>query len=440
MEKIVIIGNGISGITTARYIRKNSDAQITIISSESKYFFSRTALMYVFMGQMRFEHTMPYEKEFYAKNRLDLVFDRVESIDFESQSLALKKGDFIQYDKLILALGSIPRELNISGQNKENVQSLYSKQDLDSLEEKRKSLKKAVVIGGGLIGVELVEMLHYEGIEVDFIIRESAFWANVLSKEERAFIGKHIESKGIRMHLNEEVKEISGTDKVAGLITKSGKKLDCDFIGITAGVIPNVKFVTDTKLDTNQGILIERNFETNIPNVFAIGDCAEFRNPLENRSSIESIWYTGKIMGQILGENLGKKENNEYKPGPWFNSAKFFDIEYQNYGFVNAEIAENQKEFIWQKGLKLIRIVFDKNTDEFIGINSFGIRMRHEVFDHWLKNKVGVEEVMTNLKTANFDPEFQKSFENDIVSKFNKDFSRTVQIKKKKWYQNMIRS
>ena len=107
MEHIVIIGNGISGVTAARHIRKNSDKKITIISAETKYFFSRTALMYVYMGHMKFDHLKPYEDSFWKKNRIELKEGRVDHIDFENTKLKFQNGDEMQYDKLILATGSL---------------------------------------------------------------------------------------------------------------------------------------------------------------------------------------------------------------------------------------------------------------------------------------------------------------------------------------------
>ncbi len=95
MEHIVIIGNGISGITLARHIRKNSDKKITVISSESEYFFSRTALMYVYMGHMKFEHTQPYENWFWEKNRIDLVQGYVEKVKSDVKTIVLSNGSSI---------------------------------------------------------------------------------------------------------------------------------------------------------------------------------------------------------------------------------------------------------------------------------------------------------------------------------------------------------
>ena len=105
-KHVVIIGNGISGITCARYIRKMSDYSITVISSESKYFYSRTALMYIYMGHMKQEHTQPYEPYFWEKNRIGLLQEQVVAIIPDSNSISLANNQIINYDYLVIATGS----------------------------------------------------------------------------------------------------------------------------------------------------------------------------------------------------------------------------------------------------------------------------------------------------------------------------------------------
>ena len=129
----------------------------------------------------------------------------------------------------------------------------------------------------------------------------------------------------------------------------------------------------------------------------------------------------------------------QYKPGHWFNSAKFIDIEYQTYGWVWAQPKENEARFYWEheSGKKCIHINYDKkNTREFIGINTFGIRMRHEFFDKILTEKKSVEYVLEHLADANFDPEFYKLHEPEIVAKFNKENNTNIQLKKEKLETN----
>lgn len=424
MEHIVILGNGISGITAARHIRKRSDKKITVISAESDYFFSRTALMYVYMGHMKWDHLKPYEDWFWEKNRIDLKNGWVQQIDFSEKTLHFEKGDRLNYDKLILATGSIPNKFGWEGEDLDGVQGLVSKQDLEILEKNTKNCKKAVIIGGGLIGVELAEMLRTRNIEVTMLVREKAFWHSVLPFDDANMISEHIKSHGVDLRTATELDKIIPDEngKVSSIITKTGEQIDCQLVGLCAGVHPNIEFLRTSELAINRGILVNHYLETNIPDVYAIGDCAEQKKVIGQRKPVEAVWYTGRMMGETLALTL-TGERSRYNPGNWFNSAKFFDIEYQTYGWVWPVPKENEQHFHWQheEGTKAITISFDKNTKLFLGINSFGIRMRHEVLDRWLTEKRGINYVLANLKQANFDPEFYARHEAKIFEGFKKN-------------------
>jgi NAD(P)H-nitrite reductase large subunit len=180
MEHLVIIGNGITGVTCARHVRKNSDMKITIISGESEHFFSRTALMYVYMGHMKWGNLKPYEDWFWKKNKIELVHAFVTSVDTDNKNVKLENGSTISYDKLVIATGSQTNKFGWPGQELQGVQGLYSMQDVELLEENTKDINHAVIVGGGLIGIELGEMLHTRNIQVTFLVRENFYWGNIL--------------------------------------------------------------------------------------------------------------------------------------------------------------------------------------------------------------------------------------------------------------------
>ncbi|MCF6306493.1 MAG: NAD(P)/FAD-dependent oxidoreductase [Flavobacteriaceae bacterium] len=440
MKHIVIIGNGISGVTTARHIRKLSTNKITIISTESEFFFSRTALMYVYMGHMKFEHTQPYENWFWKKNNIELKQAFVEKVNSEEKQLVFSSGKTMNYDKLVIATGSKPNKFGWPGQDLEAVMGMYHKQDLESLEKyapNNKICKRAVIVGGGLIGIEMVEMLRSRDIPVTFLVRESSFWNGVLPTEESEIINRHIKEHHIDLRLNCNLKEILADENGkarAVIVAETGEEIPCDVVGLTAGVSPNISFLKDSGIELGRGIKVNHFLETNIKNIYAIGDCAEQHEAIDQRRPIEAVWYTGRMMAETLAQTICGNRT-QYKPGHWFNSAKFLDLEYQTYGWVWAQPKENEARFYWEHkgGKKCIHINYDKNTREFIGINTFGIRMRHEFFDKILTKKQPIEYVLEHLSDANFDPEFYKLHEKEIVSKFNKENNTNIQLKKKSW-------
>jgi NAD(P)H-nitrite reductase large subunit len=438
---IAIIGNGVSGITAARFIRKLSDHKITVISAETDHFFSRTALMYIYMGHMRFKDTKPYEDWFWKKNRIDLLNAYVEKVDPQNKKLILKGGKYLAYDKLIIACGSKSNKFGWPGQDLKGVQGLYNYQDLESMEAYSKGLKKAVIVGGGLIGIEMAEMFHSRHIPVTMLVREKNFWDIVLPIDESKMINRHILENGIDLRLETELKEIvdDGTGQAKAAITNKSETIECGFVGLTAGVSPNIGFLEGSGIETQRGIVVNEFLETSVSDVYAIGDCAQQQNPLPGRRPVEAIWYTGKMMGETLAYNICN-EKVAYDPGIWFNSAKFFDIEYQVYGSVLANPPENHTAIYWEhsSGKKSIRIIYDKNTLEILGFNLMGVRYRHEVCEKWLREKASVETVLQDLSLANFDPEFFEEYESDVIALYNKLSGKNLQKKKKRNWNTVL--
>ncbi len=433
MQKIVIIGNGISGITAARHIRKRSQSTIIVISKETDYFFSRTALMYIYMGHMRYQDTKPYEDWFWKKNNIELRRAEVTHIDFDKKSLHLipagphttnEESTRMRYDELVIATGSCPNKFGWPGQDLSNVFGLYSYQDLERLEAISEEIEQAVIVGGGLIGIELAEMLHSRDKEVTMLVREENYWDNVLPPDEAQMVNDQIQRIGIKLHLNTELGEIGGnaSGKVTEVRTTSGLVLPCQFVGLTAGVHPNIKWLdSNTPLETDRGILVDEYLATNVPHVYAIGDCAQLRNPPPGRQPIEAVWYVGRIMGETIAHTL-TGHRVKYQPGTWFNSAKFINLEYQVYGEVPPVIGPPFESFFWQHATKdaALRMVYHTETRQIIGMNVLGIRWKMDVCTQWIERGATIDQVVQEMRHAHFDPELHKKYYPEIKQQFAK--------------------
>lgn len=420
---IVIVGNGITGISAARNLRKlDSNCRITVVSAETKYFFSRTALMYLYMGHLTYNQTKPYEDGFWTKNRIDLLHDYVTRPDFERKTLHLQSGNTIQYDKLLFATGAKSRLLECPGQNLTGVQGLYSLQDLQLMEQNTKGITRAVIVGGGLIGIEVAEMLLSRRMGVTFMVRENSFWNKELPPEESQLINRHITEHQIDLRLSTELQAIlpDNEGRVRAVLTQTGEEIPCQFVAITIGVSPNADFLKESGIALERGILVNQYFETNLPDVYAAGDCAQFIQPLADRKSIEQVWYTGQMQGTTVAFNLlGQK--TPYQPRIWFNSAKFLDIEYQTYGKVSPILLPNETSLYWEHPdkRKCLRLVYATDTGRLIGINALGIRLRHDVLEEWLAQGTYITHVLTHFAAALFDPEFSPPYEKALIDQYN---------------------
>ncbi|WP_020597216.1 NAD(P)/FAD-dependent oxidoreductase [Spirosoma panaciterrae] len=434
MKHLIIIGNGIAGITTARHVRQqDSRVGITVISAESEHFYSRTALMYIYMGHMTYAHTKPYEDGFWAKNRIDLLQGYVEQVDTSTKRIRLADGKWLDYDVLVVATGSVSTTFDWPGLTASGVQGLYGLPDLERMEQFTTGIDRAVVVGGGLIGVELAEMLRSRHIAVTMLVRDPHYWSSTLPAEEGKLIGRHLLRHGIDLRLETELKEIlawrgpagprsaDASGRVRAVVTKAGEEIPCQFVGLGIGVTPNVAFLKNSGIELGKGVLVNEYFETNVADVYAIGDCNEFRQPIVGtdgalRKPIEQIWYTSRMHGETLARTICGSRT-AYRPGVFFNSAKFFDIEYQTYGTLNAQLTDDEQTYYWEHpaGEQCLRINYRKTDQSVVGIHAFGLRLRQAVCEHWIQQRTPVENVLSQFRQADFNPEFSEFYTDQLA-------------------------
>jgi NADPH-dependent 2,4-dienoyl-CoA reductase/sulfur reductase-like enzyme len=420
---VAILGNGVTGVSAALRLRAlRPDWRISLVSGESTHHYSRPALMYVFMGHMRYQDTKPFEDSFWGEQRLELVRAWVTRIDLERKRLELHRQPPLAWDRLLLATGSKPNKFGWAGQELEGVQGLWGLADLRSLYESCARARAAVIVGGGLIGVELAEMLHARGLHVTFLVRESSYWNRVLPREESEMVNREIRAHGVELVLGTELASIEddGRGRAAAAVTKTGRRIPCQIVGLTTGVSPNVDLVQGTAIRTARGIVVDPGLRTSFPDVYAAGDCAEIQGS-GGKSLIQQVWYTGKKQGELVADVIAGDAAGgsrlAYDPGIWFNSAKFFDLEYQTYGRVNLDVP-GEESLYWKHsgGRKSVRIVHVGGR--VIGVNVMGLRWRHEVCERWIAEGRELGHVLGRLGEASFDPELFARHEPEIAAAF----------------------
>ncbi len=421
--RIVIIGNGIAGITAAITLRKLSACEITVISGESAYFYARTALMYLYLGQLKFENIKGYEDWFWTENRITLKHAWVEKINFAEKTVSVQTCSTIPYDKLLIASGSKPNFPNLPGPELKGVHGLYTLQDLARIEAATATCGDAVIVGGGLVGIELAEMLHARNIKTTMLLRDDRYWGKNLPGPEATMIANILKEKGIDFRLKTTLQQLEGDEAnwVKAVHTSGNERLPCTFVGITTGVKPNLDLVAGTRLKTNRGILINEFLETNLPDIYAAGDCAELT--AEN-NVVEQLWYTARMQGETVAHSICGNRM-PYRRGIPFNSAKFFHLEFQSYGLVNPENLTDTNSFFWQLPGKntSIRINYEQQAGKPVcGFVLMGIRFRQEVCESWIREGAPLEQVLENLRSAFFDPEFAPDHTSAVIDHYRKQF------------------
>ena len=434
--KVAILGNGVAGTTCAMTLRQEDrTADVVLISKESPYFYSRTALMYAFMDRMTLADLEPFERKVYDHQRIERIHDAVVDVDFVKKTLSFAKGDTLSFDRLVLATGAMPHfvpwqgleDLAKAHDGTSSVQSgivhLVSLQDLEVCESLVSTTKRAVVVGGGLIGIELVECLVHHGVRVTFLVREDTFWPAALNEQESAVVVAHMRAHGVDVRLGEAIgqvkRETSG--RVCSVVTSKGDHLACDMLGVCIGVKPSVGFLKGLSHgpQIGSGVLTDRFLRTTVEHVFACGDCAEIDLEAPSlfdvmgaalgtrKRVIELNWYAAKRQGAVAAHNvLGRMQ--AYRPPMFFNSSKFFDIEFTNVGFPQLDAKSHPATvFNAPSGRSILRIVHEEPLPQrVLSFNVLGARVDHALLASWVEQRRGLAEVLARFHEAQLDVEF----------------------------------
>ena len=467
--RAVIIGNGVAGIEAALAIReREKDWEICIVSEESDHMFSRTALMYVFCGQLSYQNIEPYERDLYKRMGFERIRARATSLDIERKQVRFAGTlDPIGYDFLLIACGSRARSGVWPNSDLDGIGHFVTLQDLEWLQRevhgdvgksrasrpdhhlnattknspyhprrvvgKRRSrcAESAVVIGGGLIGIEAAEVLSVVGLETHFLVMEDWYWPLAIDEREAKWVASVMEENGVNVHLKTVVDEFfdDGQGGVKGLSTRiagpdyisdegndniwhPGPELECDIAVIATGVVPNTGWLADSGIvleAQTQGIVVDNGLATSAPDVFAAGDCAAVTWFDGNRRP-EQLWYTSRDQGRIAGAAMLGDEVT-YQRGVFYNSAKFMDVEYTSAGLVNHNLSDEINWFHEELGAvrSTIRIVLQK--DHVVGFNMLGRRWDHTYLVRWIEERRDLSYVLGHLNEALYDQELTPPLE-----------------------------
>lgn len=391
-----------------------------MVSDESDHLFSRPALMYVFAGQLTLADTEPFDRGLYGRLGVERVRGRVTRLDGEGRTVVLEDGRAFTPDRLLLAVGSVAREAPWAGAEGPGVHGFVTLRDLERLDGSARAGQRAVVIGGGLIGVEVAEILRHRGLRVTWLVRERWYFPVALDEAEALMVAEHVRRQGVDVRLGAGVEEIlrHGDGRVRA-VRAGGEEIPCDLVAVTIGVVPNTSFLRDGPVTLSAGGAIEVDdaLRTSVPGVWAAGDCANVTWADGTRRP-EQLWYTARDQGRVAAAGMLGDEV-AYRRGTWYNSAKFFDLEYTTAGWIpvlldadDALLPRDPELRTWFQRVpgrfESQRIVC--RGDRVVGFNMIGGRWSHEVFLRWIRDRRPLPWVVDHLGEAQFDEELSPRF------------------------------
>jgi NADH oxidase (H2O-forming) len=303
-EKYLIVGNGIAGYYAADSIRKrNEDADIRIISSEKVLTYYRPQLSDYISKDIADKRFFVSTEEWYEKNKIQVTLGvKVETIDKLAKKIILDNKEELPYDKLILATGARNFLPPIKGFEKQGVYTIRDLEDAKKVKEKMKSCKNAIVVGGGLLGLEAAWEMKNAGLTVTVVELAPNLLTMQLDEDGSKLFEKSVQESGIAALTNEAADEILGEGTVSGLKLKSGKELAADLILFSVGIRPNIALAQKAGIEVNRGILVNERMETSIKDIYACGDNVELNG------RIYGTWPAATEMGKTAGANAAGEE------------------------------------------------------------------------------------------------------------------------------------
>ena len=305
MKKLVVVGNGMAGVACVEQILKRSrDFEITIFGEETHVNYNRILLSSVLAGEKSAEDIVLNRVEWYRENGIRARLGvRVEQIDRERRVVIGNDGEVEPFDRLILATGSSAFIPPIQGVDKENVHVFRTLDDTRELISKASERTRAVVIGGGLLGLEAARGLQLRGCDVTVVHLMETLMERQLDPTGGCFLKRKIESLGIRVLMPKQTQAIIGNGHVDGLRFASGEEIEADLVVVAAGIKPNVGLAKSAGLEVRRGIVVNDYMETSDSDIYAVGECTEHRG--QTFGLVAPLMEQGKVLADAIAGACG---------------------------------------------------------------------------------------------------------------------------------------
>lgn len=280
-QKLVLIGNGMAGMKTVDELLNLAPDKydITVFGAEPHGNYNRIMLSPVLAGDKDIDDIIIHDLPWYQQNHITLHSNKtVTEIDRQQKCVIADDGTVAEYDKLIIATGSIPFMLPVPGANLAGVISFRDIRDVTEMIETAKAHKKAVVIGGGLLGLEAANGLMIQGMDVTVVHRSNTLMNMQLDQTASDLMMSELEQKGIRFLMNHDTAEFIGDERVQKLRFKNGTEIEADLVVVAAGIRPNISLAKSSGIQVDRGIIVDNTLKTFSPNIYAVGECVQFQN------------------------------------------------------------------------------------------------------------------------------------------------------------------
>jgi NAD(P)H-nitrite reductase large subunit len=308
--RYVIVGSGIAGLSAAEEVRRlDPAAAISMVSEESHPIYSRPGLAYLLRGDIPEKLLAVRTPNELARLRLHRIVGRVEHLRWDLHELHLANGQKVPYDRLLLSTGALAVPPAFRGADLNGIVTLDGLDDARRIMKLARKAKSAVVVGGGITALELVEGLNARGVKVHYFLRGERYWSDVLDETESQIVHDRLTHEGVQLHTNTQIEQVVGSGgKVAAVRTQAGEQISCQLVAVAIGVRPRADLARQAGLAVDRGVLVDSHLRTNAADVFAAGDVAQITDPQTGVAALDVLWPSALAQGKIAGANMAGQQ------------------------------------------------------------------------------------------------------------------------------------
>ena len=334
----LLIGMGPGAVAAAEAIRGADEAaEIVVVGADPNGYYSRPGLAYYLADEVPEKWLRPFTAAEFARLRLTVINGRAAAIDPSGHRVTLESGRELDYDRLLIATGSTAIPARVPGAELDGVVKLDDLDDARDLIRRCKDAKAAVVVGGGITALEIVEGLRAHGVHVDYFMRQDRYWRNVLSETESQVVEQGLRGEGVKVHNFTELAGILGRDgRVTGVETGDGKQIPCELVAVAIGVRPRIELAQAAGLDCARGILVDDYLRSSAEDVYAAGDVAEAASHVTGRRTMEVLWNSAVLKGRAAGLNMATEQRTVYETGVPLNVTRLAGLHTTIIGTVGS--------------------------------------------------------------------------------------------------------
>ena len=340
----VIIGDGIAGSSAAETIREQDpDADVTVITEEGEALYNRILIKEFAKGKLPEAPISIHESDWYAERDIDLQLDTVVTgIDTDEKIVNTHESGTIEYDKLLLATGGTPTQLPVDGSDADGVHHFWTFQDARAIREHADAADTGIVVGAGLLGIDLAAICAAQDIDAHYLMRGNRWWRYALSLEGAEIIHDALDENGVTPVFDSGVDyfETDEDGQVTGATDPNGDHYEGDFVGVAIGLNFNTEFLHDTAVELDDGIVVDEHMAADVEDVYAAGDITRFYDTILDDYTQNGAWGSAKEQGAVAGMNM-TGDDEEFR---WVPSYSITHFEFPFLSFGHPTIGDEHAE------------------------------------------------------------------------------------------------